>query len=170
MTSPILFFNSSFSSPAELVFFPNSIVFHGIPVDDRGRLAISFDSKAITSRVSIEYDYDQMTIKVGGDVISADNVAELLRPYAAGKNIVLESTTLGFSELFLLIRCLIEIGVKDFLIIYVEPKEYTRSKPGSDSFALSELNAGYKPIPKSVVDLSGEDVEAGVFFLGYEPE
>lgn len=170
MTSPILFFNSSFSSPAELALFPNSILFHGNPVDDRGRLAISFDSKAISSRVPIEYDYDQMTIKVGRDVISADNVAELLRPHVAGKNIVLESTTLGFSELFLLIRCLIEIGVKDFLIIYVEPKEYTRSKPGSDSFAISELNAGYKPIPKSVVDLSGEDVEAGVFFLGYEPE
>jgi len=118
----------------------------------------------------VEYDYDQMTVKVGVDEVSADMAADLIGPYVRGRNVVLESTTLGFAELFLVIRSLVDLGVMSFLILYVEPDKYSRSKPGSDSFAISELNAGYKPIPRSVVDLSGDDVEAGVFFLGYEPE
>jgi hypothetical protein len=170
MTSSVLFYTSSFSSPSELSLLPNSVLFHGIPVDERGQSAVGFVSDHIFSRVLIDYDYDQMTIKVGGDIISADNASELFRPYVEGKNVVLESTTLGFPELFLAIKSLIDMDIKNFLIVYVEPKEYSRSTPGSDSFSLSELNAGYKPIPGAVVDLAGEDVEAGVFFLGYEPE
>ncbi len=170
MTSSVLFYTSSFSESSELALLPNSVLFHGSAVDDRGLSAVSFESAEICSRVLIEYDYDQMTIKVGNKEISADKTAELLSPYVTGKNVVLESTTLGFSELFLVIISLTEMGIDNFLIIYVEPEKYNRDKPGSDSFALSELNAGYKPIPKSIVDLAGDDVEAGVFFLGYESE
>ncbi|HBE90562.1 MAG TPA: hypothetical protein DDW41_05115 [Candidatus Andersenbacteria bacterium] len=170
MTTSVLFYTSSFTAPSELPLYQNSVLFHGDAVDDRGASAVGFVNGNIRSRIFVEYDYDNMTIKVGDKEISADRAAELFGPYVAGRNVVLESTTLGFSELFLIIRSLIDTGIKSFLIIYVEPQEYSRTKPGSDSFALSELNAGYKPIPRAVVDLAGEDVEAGVFFLGYEPE
>ncbi len=170
MTLSVLFCTSSFSSPEDLSLLRNSVLFHGPAVDDRGVAATSFECSDISLRVMIEYDYDQMTIKVGADEVSADKAADLIWPYVRGMNVVLESTTLGFSELFLAIRSLVDLDIKSFLIMYVEPDTYNRSKPGSDSFEISELNAGYKPIPRSVVDLSGDDVEAGVFFLGYEPE
>lgn len=170
MTSSVLFYTSSYPKSSDLTFFPNSVLLHGDPVDERGASAVNFDCENIDSRILMEYDYDQMTIKIGQEEISADNAADLLRPHVTGKNVVLESTTLGFAELFLAIRSLIDLEIFNFLIVYVEPKEYSRTQPGSNSFALSELNAGYKPIPRSIVDLAGNDVEAGVFFLGYEPE
>lgn len=170
MTSKIFFHTTTHANSVELSLYANSIMFHGNPIDDRGNLAINFESEKISLRVPVAYDYDKMTIEVGNHTDSADNVTELLRPYVTGKNILLESTTLGFAELFLVIRSLIDIGIDHFLILYVEPEKYERTKPGADSFALSESNAGYKPIPKSVIDLAGSDVEAGVFFLGYEPD
>jgi hypothetical protein len=170
VTPSIIFYTSSCSAPEELSLYPDSVLFHGRSVDDRGESAINFNSSEISSRVLIAYDYNKMTIKVGEQEIIADRADQLFKPYILGKNVVLESTTLGFPELFIAVRSLIDMEVNSFLIIYVEPKNYNRTKPDADSFALSELNVGYKPIPKSVIDLSGDDVEAGVFFLGFEPE
>lgn len=170
MTSSILFYTSSHLTSAELGFYPDSVMFHGDSVDDRGNSSVSFESDQICLRVPVSYDYNQMTIKIGDQETSADCATDLFRQFVDGKKVVLESTTLGFSELFLVVKSLIDLGIMDFLIIYVEPKNYSRTNPGADSFALSELNAGYKPIPRSVVDLAGVDVEAGVFFLGFEPE
>ena len=170
MTSSVLFYTCSFSTPSELPLYKNSVLFHGEAIDERGASAVGIESIEILSRVLVEYDYDNMTLKVGDKEISADRSAELFAPHVKGKSVVLESTTLGFAELFLAISSLLDIGIKSLLIIYVEPSEYSRTNPGADSFSLSELNAGYKPIPKAIVDLAGEDVEAGVFFLGYEPE
>jgi len=170
MTYPITFFTTTHMSPAELALGTNSVMFHGSPIDDRGNSAINFESENISLRIPVLYDYDNMTINIGNQEVSADNAIELLKPYVIGKNIILESTTLGFAELFLVVRSLIDLGINNFIILYVEPEKYERTKPGADSFALSESNAGYKPIPRSVVDLAGDDIEAGVFFLGYEPE
>ncbi|MFZ2853804.1 MAG: hypothetical protein WAZ34_06800 [Rhodocyclaceae bacterium] len=170
MTSSVIFYTSSFAGPSALCIAPNSVLLHGDPVDERGSSAVSFECKDIVRRVPVDYDYDVMTITIDGNKISADRVAELLNPIVNGKHVVLEATTLGFAELFLIVRTLIDLGIERFLIIYVEPDKYNRTQPGADSFALSELNAGYRPIPRSVVDLSGTDVDAGVFFLGYEPE
>lgn len=170
MTASILFHTSTYNSSDELPLYPNCILFHGDSVDDRGQSSVNFESRNISQRVSVNYDYENMELRVGGKAINADQATELIKPYIGHKKIVLEATTLGFSELFLVIKGLVDLKVKDFLIIYVEPIDYSRTTPGADSFALTELNAGYKPIPRSVVDLAGDDVEAGVFFLGFEPE
>ena len=170
MTSPILFHTSIYHSSDELPLYPNSILFHGDSVDDRGQSSVNIESSNISQRVTVNYDYEGMKISVGNKVINADQATELFASYVEQGKIVLDATTLGFSELFFVIKSLIDLVVNDFLIIYVEPRDYSRTTPGADSFALSELNAGYKPIPRSVVDLAGDDVEAGVFFLGFEPE
>lgn len=170
MTSTVLFSTSTHHSSGDLAILPKSILFHGSSVDDRGASSISFASPEISARIPIEYDYASMLIKIGDNETSADSATELFRPLISGKNVVLEATTLGFSEIFITIKSLIDLGISSFLVIYVEPTDYSRTTPGADSFALSELNAGYKPIPKAVVDLASDDVEAGVFFLGYESE
>ncbi len=170
MTSSILFHTSTYHSSEELPLYPSSILFHGNSVDDRGQSSVNIESSNISQRVTVNYDYEGMEISVGDKIINADEATALLAPYVEQGKIVLDATTLGFSELFFAIKGLVDLKVNDFLIIYVEPSDYSRTTPGADSFALSELNAGYKPIPRSVVDLAGDDVEAGVFFLGFEPE
>ncbi|MGB7815559.1 MAG: hypothetical protein WBL28_04325 [Methylotenera sp.] len=133
-------------------------------------MSVNIENGNISQRVIVNYDYEYMKISVGDKVIDADLATELFSPYIMQGKVVLDATTLGFSELFFAIKSLVDLNVNDFLIIYVEPRDYSRTTPGADSFALSELNAGYKPIPRSVVDLAGDDVDAGVFFLGFEPE
>ena len=170
MNCPVVFFTNSVSSCRELTVRGNSVLFHGKAVDERGQTAMGEDLKNVASRVMVEYDYALMTIDIGGNKIDADKATNAIAPIINGRNVVLESTTLGFAELFLLIRSLIDLKKRNFLIVYIEPEQYSRTQPGGDSFALSELNVGYKPIPRSVIDLAGDDVTAGVFFLGFEPE
>ncbi|MFN4329300.1 MAG: hypothetical protein ACK4FF_10525 [Limnobacter sp.] len=141
---------------------------HGSAVDERGQLAIEAWGQNCT-RVLAEYYVDEMSISIGGAVSDVDDIIRLIADYEPSK-IVLEATTLGFAELFALVSGLIEINADQIDIVYVEPENYTRTRPGGDQFALSETTQGYKPIPRSVVDLSSDDLEAGVFFLGFEPE
>lgn len=170
MSDRVIFQHQSEVNCNNITINNNSILFHGNPVDDRGESIKSIKTISDNSKILVAYDHDTMTISIADKSISADLAGELISPLIKGKNIVLESTTLGFAELFLLIRSLVDLGIKKMIITYVEPQKYNRAQPGSDSFALSALNAGYKPIPRSIVDLSGDDVEAGVFFLGFEPE
>lgn len=171
MNPSVIFSNSSHDNSNEIIIYKESVLFHGDTVDDRGESAVNFESNLITDRILVSYDYEQMVLTVGDGTLTADLAVKLFTPYIiANKNIVLEATTLGVPELFFAIKSLIDLKIDNFLIIYVEPKNYSRTTPAADSFALTELNAGYKPIPNAVVDLSGEDVEAGVFFLGFEPD
>ncbi|GAB6140195.1 hypothetical protein JCM14076_09240 [Methylosoma difficile] len=170
MKSPVIFLNSSHANSKELSLYPESVLFHGDVVDERGESAVNFESNLITDRVLISYDSEKMLLNVNGVTINADRAVELFIPYLTNKNIILEATTLTVPELFFAVKSLISLNVSSFLIIYVEPKEYKRERPAADSFALTEQIVGYKPIPDSILDLSGNDVEAGVFFLGFEPD
>ena len=169
MTSSAHFFSSTYTSPAEFPILEKSILFHGDTVDDRGNSAIAFSGAEFTEKILLKYNFENMRITVGNESISADQCVKLLEPHIINHNVVLEATTLGFAELFCVVRTLISLQVCRFQISYVEPRDYT--KPiGSKLFELSELISGYHPIPFSVLDLSSDEVEAGVFFLGYESE
>lgn len=170
MSTSVIFHNTLHASSEDLPIYENTVLFHGYSVDDREVSSVNIENKNIEQRVSVFYDYDQMTLKVNNETVIADKANELFVKYIHNKNVVLEATTLGFTELFFAIKSLIDLKINHFLILYVEPDDYSRTTPGADSFELSDLNAGYKPIPKAVVDLAGSDVEAGVFFLGYEPD
>ncbi|WP_141133407.1 hypothetical protein [Pseudomonas segetis] len=144
------------------------VFIHGSALDERGELAISFGD-ANAQRVLVQYDIETMALSVDNTTASADVGSDLFRHFTAGQLVVLEATTLGFAELFSTIRALIDIGLKRIEIIYVEPLEYTKPK-GADQYALSDRIKGYLPIPNSIVDLTSDDLEAGVFFLGFESE
>ena len=142
-------------------------LFHGNIVDDRGKLAVDTWGPDCV-RVLSEYDVNNMSISLGATTVNVDGVGGPLSAYS--KSVVLEATTLGFAELFVLVSGFAEIGCDQIDIVYVEPASYTRTHPGGDQFALSDATHGYQPIPRAVVDLSSDDLEAGVFFLGFEPE
>lgn len=144
------------------------ILLHGAAIDERGQQAINAWGPE-SSKILTQYDVERLSLSLGQTSIDADAITSLLSQYDTDQ-IVLEATTLGFAELFVLVSGLIEIGVTSLEVVYVEPAEYMRTQRGADQFALTEKTYGYQPIPRAVVDLSSDDVEAGVFFLGFEPE
>lgn len=117
----------------------------------------------------VAFGVDDMSLTVGAETRSSDMAIDLLSGYDVRK-VFLEATTLGFAELFCAANALLATGATTLNIIYVEPGEYTRVSKGAHQFALSEPTRGYVAIPNAIVDLSSEEVEAGVFFLGFEPE
>lgn len=163
----VKFFSASGTSAADLQLPDDIILLHGEQLDDRGELACECAPQS--SRVMLSFGIDDMSLTVGSDTRSSDLATEMLCDYDSQK-VFLEATTLGFAELFCAVNALIAQGATTVNIIYVEPEQYQRVSPGADQFALSEPTRGYVAIPNAIVDLSSEDVEAGVFFLGFEPE
>jgi hypothetical protein len=168
MSAGAHFYCSSHADVAQLGLVDGSVVFHGDVVDERGQLTL--DLGPSHHKVPVSYNVQDMTITVAGETIGADVCEKVLAPYLEGRDIVLEATTLGFAELFCLTRALLASGKHIFQITYAEPARYNKPAGGGESYALSEIINGYAPIPHAVVDLSSEEVEAGVFFLGYEQE
>lgn len=142
-------------------------VFHGEAIDERGLKALAACKGAATRMVNLSYDVDSMRLGIDDSSVGTDNCEKAFYEFEEGPW-VFEATTLGFAELFCGIRSAIEMRRQRFDIIYTEPLDY--SKVGPNEFALTDLLTGYKPIPPAIVDLSSPDVEAGVFFLGFEPE
>lgn len=162
-------FQTTTRRAAEALGIPNgALVFHGEAIDSRGRLAVDAWGQNCT-RVLTHYDVESMSVSLGSLTGDVDSITQLLSSFDSSR-VVLEATTLGFAELFALVSGLVEAGVANIDIVYVEPESYTRAFPGGDLFALSDTTLGYQPIPRSVVDLSSDDLEAGVFFLGFEPD
>ncbi len=163
----VKFFSVSGTSAADLRLPDDMVLLHGEELDERGESACKSAPK--NARVMLRFGIDDMSLTVGSETKSSDLTVELLSGYDWRK-VVLEATTLGFAELFCAANALLASGATTINIIYVEPGEYTRVSKGADQFALSEPTRGYVAIPNAIVDLSSEEVEAGVFFLGFEPE
>lgn len=161
------FFSVSGTSAADLQLPDDMILLHGEELDERGESACGCAPK--DTRVMLSFGVDDMSLTVGSETKSSDLAVELLSGYDWRK-VFLEATTLGFAELFCAANALLASGATTVNIIYVEPGEYTRISKGADQFALSEPTRGYVAIPNAIVDLSSDEVEAGVFFLGFEPE
>lgn len=163
----IKFFSVSGKSAADLQLSQDMTLLHGEELDDRGVSACGCAPQS--ARVQLSFDVDDMSLAVGTQRQPSDMAADLLKKYD-WRNVVLEATTLGFAELFCAIHALVTKGATSITIIYVEPAEYTRDGNDAKLFALSEPTRGYAAIPNAIVDLASEEVEAGVFFLGFEPE
>ncbi len=163
----VYFQTNSARTAEELGIGSEITLFHGDAIDPRGEIAISAWGLRCT-RIRVQYDVETMSISLGGMTANVDEVSNLMQRFAES-SVVLEATTLGFAELFAIVSGIVDIGIKQIDIVYVEPENYTKI-PGGDQFSLTETTRGYQPIPRAVVDLSSEDLEAGVFFLGFEPE
>lgn len=163
----VRFFSVSGSSAADLSLPDDIVLLHGEELDERGESACGCAPE--DARVMLSFGVDDMSLTVGSETKPSDLAVELLSGYD-WRQVFLEATTLGFAELFCAVNALLASGATTVNIIYVEPGEYTRVSKGADQFALSEPTRGYVAIPNAIVDLSSDEVEAGVFFLGFEPE
>ena len=143
----------------------------GEPLDERGTAAVAFISSNSNTVVSARYDPDGFYIDIDGKVRNAERTAELLENWR-GKRIVLETTTLGFVEVFLCSKALIDLKVTSFYMVYVEPKEYTTVAGGrlldKRHFDLSEEVPGFKGIPGATLVTTERTAQRTAFFLGFE--
>jgi hypothetical protein len=163
----VRFYSFSSATLSELEMSADAVLFHGEAIDDRGELAVSSIGQS-GLRVRVLYDAEKMNLSFDDSTEDADNAEALLEGYDLEK-IVLEATSLGFAEMFSVVNALFRRKASCVQIVYAEPVSYKRSIE-ADQFALSEIIQGYRPIPHSIIDLTSDELESGVFFLGFESE
>jgi hypothetical protein len=143
----------------------------GAAVDDRGDAAIAFASSKCQTVSVASYDADTFAITIDGISRNAEQAAELLDPYV-GKTVLLETTTLGFVELFLCTKALRQLNVGSLSLLYVEPLEYTTTSGARllhrRDFELSAEVPGFKGIPGATLVTTARTSQRVAFFLGFE--
>lgn len=144
------------------------IVLHGESVDERGTHAIQNLEGIADKNYLIIYDVDKMCLNIDGvsHLIKDLLTNNTLFPHKA--TYILDATTLGFVEIFLIIKILAQIEIPYVSITYIEPKGYTTESDNAEIYNLSLKSSGFSPIPTAVIDMSSNQVPYGVFFLGYE--
>jgi hypothetical protein len=147
----------------------------GQPIDDRGRAAIELIHQVTDGTLVADYDPDRFSIEANGDIMNAEAFEDVLQSFK-GKSIILESTTLGFVELFLVSRAAKALSFPQLTFLYVEPKGYSVRASNTRrslilhkrDFELSDEVPGYRAIPGATLMLSDKFPQRSVFFLGYE--
>jgi hypothetical protein len=143
----------------------------GPNLDDRCAAAATFVRQQSSHQVSLEYNANTFQISVDGVSHNAESLETVLSAYTCS-TILLESTSLGFVELFLALRAFVCLGNRSLSILYVEPKDYFSPRRGNilskREFELSKEVAGFRAIPQATRLLSDQTTQHIVFFLGYE--
>jgi hypothetical protein len=149
------------------------IAFVGSPVDDRGKTSIEFLSSKSSERIVLKYFPQTFKVEVNGDFIEKDNLDLFLSVYKK-KSIIIDSTTLGFSELLILCQGLKDNGFEELSILYLESGDYrlkqTNQILSKRDFELSGDIIGYEAIPGHALAISNENVQKIVFLCGFESE
>ena len=143
----------------------------GTSVDERGEAAAKFVVSHCAEVLSASYDSDAFSISINGNARNAEQTTDLLKSYA-NKRVLLETTTLGFVEIFLCAKAFRELGATSLSLLYVEPGQYATTRGERllhrRDFELSDQVPGFKGIPGATLVTTGRTVQRVVFFLGFE--
>lgn len=157
---------------AELSLSTYDFGFVGNAIDDRTQESIKFISSVSNKVMQIEYTAESFEIQINGETFDAEDLTDRLG-FCEGKRVIIESTSTGFVEIFLLCKAFKERGIESFDILYVEPLNYKNMERSQilhrRVFELSqEFPPNYIGIPGATILLSDHQPQRGVFFLGYE--
>ena len=143
----------------------------GNTIDDRGNAAVDFLNGHTQQTVALRYHVDDLQIVIDGTTKDVSRIDEFLNKHKT-KRIVLESTTLGFAEVFLCCRAAYQLGIKEVSFLYVEPEDYKRPRKTEvlhkRDFQLSGAVAGFSAIPGAAMIIDDRAPPTAIFFLGYE--
>lgn len=149
----------------------------GRQIDERGKAAVGFITQHTDRVIFVDYASKEFTISIDGTVINAEEIDSYLQS-VKGKTIVMESTTLGFVEIFLCSKALYDLGFPEVSFLYVEPESYTLRMRKSSTrrslilhkrdFGLSDDVPGYRAIPGATLLMNDRLPQRSIFFLGYE--
>ena len=155
----------------------------GKPLDDRGRSACKFAKNAAKKVIEAEYISENLNFLINDkDVEETEAFIDNLRSLFEKKKgrVLIEATTLSFSEIFLSIYALLLNKNIEVNFLYIEPGEYKKKeviskeeksiseakKRGHD---LSEEQGDFSGIPYAGISTTSDNiVKQGLFFLGFE--
>lgn len=145
----------------------NIHIFSGRVLDDRGRELLSVFNGSESNIHLVEFNASLMQLSIDTNIIDFNDTTYLVSIVKPDNTVMIDSTTLGLPEIYYLIKQFISLNFLAFKIIYIEPLTYNKDE--SDEFyKLSHYPIGYKPIPGAVGDLHHDDLELGVFFVGFD--
>jgi hypothetical protein len=143
----------------------------GEVLDERGKAATNFVTTRSSRVATANYNADAFEISIAGQQFKAEETATFFE-IANAKRVVLESTTLGFVEIFLCSRAMKDLGIQFFSILHVEPGEYSTVRGERllhrRDFELSEEVRGFKGIPSATLITTERTKQRFAFFLGFE--
>jgi len=162
------------ASIEDLDYSEYDIGFYGPELDDRGKVAIDFVKEISKEVKKLKYDAENMVLFIDEDFYNIDDLEEKLH-FLKDKKILIESTTLTFTEVLLLLKQLKKLS-SSLSILYIEPKSYRKKRAIDDNlvfrrqYDLSDVTIGYRPIPGFSSFLSLDMQQRILFLAGYESE
>lgn len=153
----------------------DTICFVGSQLDQRGRDIVgALEGKNEVFEVS--FDADNYTLTIDDTAFGLMRVSsELQKIYDRSdyENILVESTTLGFVEVLLILRWFSKSNLKNVEIIYAEPDEYKlrtnyMNDFGKHEFDLSTHSGGFKAIPGFAKALTQSKKAVLIASVGFE--
>ena len=159
---------SRYKKTADIPKMEYEIGFHGALIDERSTAGVSFLKNRTISPIELKYDASNFILEIGGKPFS-EAAYQSYFASLKGKTVILEATSLGFPEIFLVLSNSIGAQIS---ILYCEPMSYRMNSYGFDSpspdYSLTTSFAGFFPIPDRFIDFGSETVKRGVLFLGFE--
>lgn len=152
----------------------NSVLFYGESLDNRSDKVFSYYANRIIDKYKIIYDENMLELYINNEkgmkhFLFAKNFIQTL----SFKNYYLDATSLGFSEILLILHYLNKlknhINIK---IIYAEPEKYKKNKstPFKDDFDLTKVLGDFNKIPPYSVVIDSNSASKAILipFLGFE--
>ncbi|MGI2039392.1 hypothetical protein ACRN9Z_15125 [Shewanella frigidimarina] len=142
------------------------IAFVGIHDDERDKATKDFLTSHANILFSIEYNLEDLCLVIDNENVQIHELGKKL-DFCKKNNVIIDATSMTVAEMFLLSKNLYKLGVTNFDIIYVEPKEYTKV---NKNFLLSDSGIGFSGtgIPSLALPFDLEEKKHIVFLLGYE--
>ena len=147
------------------------IFFYGEELDERTGLAIK---KVNTSNaLQVKYIKNEYKLKLNDDKFKLLELKSSLE-YFSPKSIIIDSTSLDFPEILYLLYAINMVkGIELLTVLYIEPKEYSKSasKEGVDEeYQLSDGRQPFSSLPVFSLNTitSGIQKTSLVSFLGFE--
>jgi hypothetical protein len=159
------------ASPDELKFARWNDAIVGDAVDLRGSAAIEFAKRNSNAIHTFRYDPNKLAIEFDGKMFSAEE-PETAFADIANSSALLETTTLGFTEILLCCRALKQSHRRAVSLLYTEPQNYYRPRRTQivhrRDFDLSEEVEEFTGVPGNTVLLLPERPAKVVIFVGFE--
>jgi hypothetical protein len=159
----------------ELTNLTNTLCFIGPPIDQRGEdLTAALNNTGLIVQVS--FQVKEYSIEVDGNKVGTVGLNGYLNNIIEGKKfdtIYIESTTLGFVEVLLLLKWFSKSKISTLNVIYAEPNKYKSrtnymSDFGKHEFDLSTHTEGFKAIPGFAKALSQSTKSILISSMGFE--
>jgi len=157
----------------------NSLFFYGNKIDDRSIKMVDFLSLQCSYSLEVLYENKTNSFIVNGSNIKFNELARYMLEEIKKKNIqniLLESTSLGYTELLIILFNLSkENNSIEIRILYAEPLEYTKKSKNeldSETYELSEDYHPHKYIKPFLLnephDFTSSKAATLISFIGFE--